>query len=222
MPSWGLLACFAVHATSHSVKQQYIPHGFGCLIPGTASRVFCDPKAPLDTRIKDFLSGLTVDEKIQLTGAAGGDVCSVVDGGVERYVIENVTQLIEVTGAVSSDCYYDPQGVSYCPTVFPVPLSMAASFNRTLWRLRGAVTGQEARAFNNLHVKRIYGAYVDLLAYGPDENVIMDPRNGRDAENPSEDGFLTGEYSVEYIKGAQEGEDKNYLQLSLGVKHYAV
>jgi len=201
---------------------QYEPHGFGCTIPGTASRVFCDPSKPDGERIKDFLSGLSISEKILLTGAAGGDVCSVIDGGVARYGIPNVTQLIEVTGAVSSDCYYDSEGVGYCPTVFPSPLSMASTFNRSLWHLKGSITGQEARAFNNLHVKRIYGAYVDLLAFGPDENVIMDPRNGRNGENPSEDGYLTGQYSVEYIRGAQEGEDPHYVQLALGVKHFAV
>lgn len=39
----------------------------------------------------------------------------------------------------------------------------------------------QARAFNNLHVPRIYNSlnFVDLLGFGPDLNLIMDPRNGR-------------------------------------------
>ena len=208
--------------TAPAAATQYLPHGFGCQIPATASRTFCDPAAPIAARLADFLQGLTLAEKILLTGAAFGDSCSVVDGGLPRYGIANVSQLIEVTGAVSSDCYYDSLGVGYCPTVFPAPLAVAASFNRSLMRLRGAVTGQEARAFNNLHVKRIYGNYVDLLGFGPDENLIVDPRNGRNGENPSEDGYLAGEYGVEYIKGAQEGEDPAHLMLSLAVKHYAL
>lgn len=201
---------------------QYTPHGFGCLVPETAARLFCNASAPLDARIADLISSLTLTEKVGLMGAAGGDPCSVVDGGLARYGIANVSQLIEVTGAVSSDCYYDGEGGAYCPTVFPAPLALAASFNRSLWRLKGAVTGQEARAFNNLHVKRIYGNQVDLLGFGPDLNIIVDPRNGRNGENPSEDGYLTGQYALEYIRGAQEGEDSAHVMLALGVKHFAL
>ena len=207
---------------STALAVQYTPHGFGCQVPATASRIFCDPAQPLAARQADFLAGLTLAEKILITGAAFGDSCSVVDGGVPRYGITNVSQLIEVTGAVSSDCYYDDQGGAFCPTVFPAPLALAASFNRSLWRYKGAVTGQEARAFNNLHVKRIYGNSVDLLGFGPDINLIVDGRNGRAGENPSEDGYLAGAYAVEYIRGAQEGEDPAHLMLSLGVKHYAL
>ena len=201
---------------------QYTPHGFGCQIPATANRLFCDPTAPLAARQADFLVGLSLQDKIALTGAAGGDPCSVVDGGVPSYGLVNVSQLIEATGAVSSDCFYDAAGTGYCPTVFPAPLALAASFNRSLMRYKGAVTGQEARAFNNLHVKRVYGNAVDLLAFGPDLNLIVDPRNGRNGENPSEDGYLSGEYALEYIKGAQEGEDPAHLMLALAVKHFAL
>jgi beta-glucosidase-like glycosyl hydrolase len=107
-----------------------------------------------------------------------------VDAGVPRLGIPALSNLIECTGAVSSNCYISPDGTSYCPTVFPAPLAVAASFNRSLMRLRGAVTGMEARAFNNLNVNRVYGNPVDLLAFGPDINLIVDPRNGRNGENP--------------------------------------
>ena len=115
-----------------------------------------------------------------------------------------------------------PDGTSYCPTVFPAPLAVAASFNRSLMRLRGSTTGVEARAFNNLHVDRIYLNPVDLLAFGPDLNLIVDPRNGRNGENPTEDGYLAGQYAIEYVRGAQEGpEDPSRLQLAMSLKHFA-
>ena len=89
-------------------------------------------------------------------------------------------------------------------------------------RLRGAVTGSEARAFNNLRVNRVYGNPVDLLAFGPDVNLIVDPRNGRNGENPSEDGTLAGIYAAEYVRGAQNSaDDAGHLMLSMAVKHYA-
>lgn len=202
---------------------QYTPHGFGCLDPSQRGLPYCDPAQPLAARVADLLSRLTPAEKIGLTGSSFGDLCSVVDSGVPRLFIPNVTQLIEVTGAVSSACYVDAAGASYCPTVFPAPLSLAASFDRRTWRLKGAVTGTEARAFNNLHVGRIYeaGNYVDLLAFGPDINLIVDPRNGRAGENPSEDPTLAAAYAVEVTRGMQEGEDSNYLLMSSALKHYA-
>ena len=203
----------------------YTPHGQACLTPDTQQLPFCDATLTPAARVKDLIGRLNLTEKIQLTGVVKGDLCAGLDGGVPRLGIEPVSCLIECTGAVSSSCYVDPSsGESFCPTVFPAPAAVAASFNRTLMRLRGAVTGMEARAFNNLHVDRIYGpdAHVDLLAFGPDINLIVDPRNGRNGENPSEDGYLAGAYAVEYVQGAQESpDDPSHLMLSMALKHYA-
>jgi beta-glucosidase-like glycosyl hydrolase len=200
------------------------PHGFACLTPATAGRVFCDARAPLAARVADLVGALTPAEKIGLLGAAGGDTCSVIDAGAPRLGLAPVTQLIEVTGAVSSACVADAGGDVRCPTVFPAPLALAASFNRSLMREKGRVTGVEARALNNAWATRIYSAlnYVDLLAFGPDLNVIVDPRNGRNGENPSEDPYLTGAYAVEVVRGAQEGEDAAHVMLSMAVKHFAL
>ena len=35
-------------------------------------------------------------------------------------------------------------------------------------------------------------------AFGPDLNLIVDPRNGRNGENPTEDGYLAGAYAIEW------------------------
>ena len=216
------LRLLALLASSASAVQ-YSPHGQGCVDASTQSLPFCDPRLPRAARVADLVGRLTLDEKIGLTGSAFGDMCSDIDAGVPRLRIPNVTQLIEVTGAVSSSCYVDAAGVSFCPTVFPSPLTLAASFSRRLMRLKGAVTGAEARAFNNLHVPRIYSEdnFVDLLGFGPDINLILDPRNGRNGENPTEDPLLGGVYAEEVTRGMQEGEDPHYLQLASMLKHFA-
>jgi beta-D-xylosidase 4 len=206
-----------------STSNAYLPHGQACLSDLTTGLPFCDPTLPRETRVADLIGRLNLTEKIALMGTYVGDVCAGVDGGVPRLDIQPISCLIECTGAVSSNCYVDGDtGASYCPTVFPAPLSTAASFNRSLFRLRGSVIGQEARAFNNLNVTRIYGNSVDLLAFGPDLNLIVDPRNGRNGENPSEDGYLAGSYAIEYVKGAQlNEEDPFHIQLSMALKHFA-
>ncbi len=170
-----------------------------------------------------MIARLTPEEKIGLSGTLPNtDICAGLDAGVPRLGIPALSNLIECTGAVSSNCYAAPDGTAYCPTIFPAPLAVAASFNRSLMRLRGAVTGMEARAFNNLNVARIYGNPVDLLAFGPDLNLIIDPRNGRNGENPSEDPYLASIYAEEYVRGAQESEDDPaHLQLAMSLKHFA-
>lgn len=199
-----------------------VPHGMACL-DATSSLPFCNVSLPLASRVADFIARLTLAEKISLTGsAAGTDQCAGLDTGVPRLGVEPVSNLIECTGAVSSACVVDASGGNRCPTVFPAPLAVAASFNRTLMRLRGAVTGIEARALNNARANRIYGNPVDLLAFGPDINLIVDSRNGRNGENPTEDGYLAGVYATEYVRGAQESvDDPAHLQVAMSLKHYA-
>ena len=206
-----------------SLARGLSPHGQACLTPATSALPFCNPALPLESRLSDLISRLTLAEKIGLSGTMPNtDMCAGVDAGVPRLDIPALSNLIECTGAVSSSCFNATDGTVYCPTVFPAPLSIAASFNRSLMRLRGAVTGIEARAFNNLQVNRIYGNPVDLLAFGPDLNLIVDPRNGRNGENPSEDGFLAGAYATEYVRGAQQSEaDPAHLQLAMSLKHFA-
>ncbi len=76
-----------------------------------------------------MIARLTLTETIGLLGTGPKfDLCSGVDQGVPRLDIPPVSTLIEVTGAVSARCYVDDMGVSFCPTVFPSPLSVAASF----------------------------------------------------------------------------------------------
>ena len=180
IPYYELLMKFVMISSLLIVSDAYIPHGQACQSAATQILPFCNPSLSIADRVFDLVGRLNLTEKYFLMGTMPGtDMCAGVDRGVDRLDIPPISNLIECTGAVSSNCYVDSTGTSYCPTVFPAPLSIAASFNRTLMRLKGTVTGQEARAFNNLAVNRVYGNPVDLLAFGPDINLIVDPRNGR-------------------------------------------
>lgn len=145
MPPPTVLAQLLAGLGLGALAVQYTPHGFGCLDGPTVGLPMCDPALPTAARVANLVSLLTTEEKIGLTGSFNGDLCSDIDAGVPRLGIPNVTQLIEITGTVSSSCYVDAGNVSYCPTVFPAPLSLAASFSRELWRQKGAVTGIEVR-----------------------------------------------------------------------------
>ena len=137
------LRLLALSCAGTALAVQYVPHGFGCIDGPTVTLPMCNTALPIADRVNNLISLLTTEEKIGLTGSFNGDLCSDIDAGVPRLSIPNVTQLIEITGTVSSSCYVDAGGVSYCPTVFPAPLALAASFSRPLWRQKGSVTGVE-------------------------------------------------------------------------------
>jgi beta-D-xylosidase 4 len=145
------------------------------------------------------------------------------DAGAPRLGIPSLNGLIETNSGVASSCYVDAGGASYCPTIFGAPLNLAASFNRSLWFAKGQVVGTELRAFMNLGVPRIYAPYalVGPFGYGPDINMILDPRNGRNGELPTEDPLLAGEYAAAYVQGCQSGPDPAYLKFAAFLKHYS-
>jgi hypothetical protein len=216
---------FAVTATaaaalSWSAAAQ--PAGRGCADNVTIPLPFCNPALPIPQRVSDLVGRMNLTEKVGLLASAPGtDECSVIDQGVPRLGIEYMQELVEANSGIASSCYVDASGASYCPTVFPAALTLAASFNRTAWKLKGQIVSDEARAMNNLRVPRIYGptGLVNLYLYGPDINLVLDPRNGRNGELASEDPFLSGAYAAQYVQGLQNGEDPRYAKVVANLKH---
>ena len=47
-----------------------------------------------------------------------------------------------------------------------------------------------------------------------------DPRWGRNQEAPGEDPHLTGQYIAHYVRGMQEGEDPDHVQIVATCKHF--
>ncbi|KAF9015366.1 glycoside hydrolase family 3 protein [Cyathus striatus] len=91
-------------------------------------------------------------------------------------------------------CLQDsPLGVRYADSVsaFPAAINLAASFNRTLMRQRGAALGAEFRG-KGVHV-----------ALGPMMNLARVPASGRNWEGFGSDPFLSGEGAYETIMGVQ-------------------
>ncbi|KAI0785996.1 beta-glucosidase [Abortiporus biennis] len=81
----------------------------------------------------------------------------------------------------------DADGVS----AFPAEINVAATFNRTLMRQRGAAMGAEFKG-KGVHV-----------ALGPMMNLMRAPASGRNWEGGGGDPFLSGEVAYETIMGIQ-------------------
>jgi beta-D-xylosidase 4 len=206
------------------------PNGYlwGCL-PGNVSSTFkfCDHTLPTAERVKDLVGRLTLDEKLGLLGPAKSGPwgerpgsCTDMDAGVARLGIPGYTHLVEDNSGAGSEC----AAPGRCATNFPGPTGMAASFNRSLWRLKGEIIATEQRAQNNVGGARGYEwplAKVGLTAFGPNINIARDPRFGRISELPGEDRMLSGAYAVEMVKGMQEGESfPKYIKLAAALKHF--
>ena len=188
---------------------------------GLEALPFCNATNGLDERVRDLVARLTVDEKVALMASGAA---------VPRLGVPACPFGEALHGSVSH-CYGgDPSaGISapergVCPTSFPHALLLAASFNRSLWRLVGDAISTEARSFNNLGVNGDLGKTVTgLMVWAPNLNLYRDPRWGRGHETPGEDPFLTSEFGVELISGMQTGvgnrTSTKYLKVASIVKH---
>src|SRR5215831_12260291 len=175
------------------------------LAPAQQPPRYKDPKAPLDRRVDDLLSRLTLEEKIsQLTN----DSPAIQRLDIPAYNWWN-------------ECLH---GVARAgrATVFPETIGLAATWDAGLiFRVATAIS-DEARAKHHEFVRRgKRNIYQGLTFWTPNINLFRDPRWGRGMETYGEDPVLTGRMATEFIKGIQ-GDDPKYLKAIATAKHYAV
>lgn len=170
-----------------------------------AGPAFLNPDLPVEQRVGDLLSRMTLDEKIsQLSYDAPG---------IERLALSPYNWW--------NECLHGVARAGYA-TVFPQAVSMAASWNRQLIKEVGVVTADEARAKHHEFVRRGQrGLYQGLTFWSPNINIFRDPRWGRGHETYGEDPYLTGQLGKAFVEGLQ-GDDPAYLKVVATAKHFAV
>ena len=168
---------------------------------------FRDTTLPLEERVKDLISRLTLEEKVQLMKH---DSPAIPRLGVPAYNWWN-----EALHGVART----PEKV----TVFPQAIGMAATFDTEALRKMGDVTSSEGRALFNEALKAGKGIaqYRGLTYWTPNINIFRDPRWGRGQETYGEDPFLTSRMGSAIVRGL-EGDDPHYLKAVACAKHYAV
>ena len=160
---------------------------------------------PLDTRVKDLVSKLTLEEKVSLLGYSSKAVPRL---GIPAYNWWN-EGLHGVARAGEA-------------TIFPQAIGMAATFNADLIKQVSTVISTEARAKYNLTIQKDrHLQYMGLTFWTPNINIFRDPRWGRGQETYGEDPFLTATIGSAFVKGLQ-GDDPRYLKASATAKHFAV
>ena len=163
--------------TSHACR----PGGAGAALP------YCDASLPTAARVADLVGRMTPLEKCAMTG----DGATVGGGGIERLGVEKYSWNTEALHGLAADCL-TVDGVTRCPTVFPVGPGMGATFNLSLAGKMGVAISDEARAMNNLGGCRNRGSggcgwgngnwYIGLNVWVPNLNINRDPRWGRNIE----------------------------------------
>ncbi|HVV56344.1 MAG TPA: glycoside hydrolase family 3 N-terminal domain-containing protein [Mucilaginibacter sp.] len=176
-----------------------------CTILKAQIPVYKDMSKPLDERVRDLVSRLTLEEKASLLGYNSKAVPRL---GIPAYNWWN-EGLHGVARAGEA-------------TIFPQAIGMAATFNDSLIRQVSNVISTEARAKYNLAIqKNRHLQYMGLSFWTPNINIFRDPRWGRGQETYGEDPYLTARMGSAFVEGLQ-GNDPHYLKASATAKHFAV
>jgi beta-glucosidase len=166
---------------------------------------FRNPDLPVEKRIDDLLSRLTLDEKLSLMVERAAPV--------ERLGIPAFPWWNEALHGVAR---------TGRATVFPQAIALAAAWDTDLMLRVATGISDEARAMNNMWVARDKRhLYQGLVFWSPNINISRDPRWGRGQETYGEDPFLTGAIGTAFVKGMQ-GASPRYLKTVATAKHYAV
>ncbi|WP_183580540.1 glycoside hydrolase family 3 C-terminal domain-containing protein [Mucilaginibacter sp. X5P1] len=165
--------------------------------------VYLDDSQPINVRVDDALSRMTLQEKINMIHAQS----KFSSPGVPRLGIpENWAD--DGPHGIRPDVLWDEwtqagQTNDSC-MAFPALTCLAATWNRDMSHLYGKSLGEEARYRNK------------NILLGPGVNIYRSPLNGRNFEYFGEDPFLTSKMVVPYIKGVQENG------VAACVKHFAL
>jgi beta-glucosidase len=138
--------------------------------------VYKDPKAPVESRIEDALSRLTLEEKVSLL--YGQDSMSL--HGVPRLDIPSLTMSDGPVGARWGKA-----------TAFPASIATASSWDLDLMKRVAQAMGKEFKYRGR------------AVALGPCVGVVRVPHGGRNFESFGEDPYFNGEMAAAYIQGMQ-------------------
>ncbi|MFA6852063.1 MAG: glycoside hydrolase family 3 N-terminal domain-containing protein [Bacilli bacterium] len=184
---------------------------------------------PIEERVEDLLSRMTIDEKLQQMHCFGcvytteeeldfiAQGINKVDGEfytfqgftvdqlnrIQKFMIEETR--LGIPAFISTECVHGAP--TPYTTIFPTNGALAATFDLELANKAAHIQGRELKM---LGFNRVYSPNVDIL---------RDGRWGRAGESYGEDPYLCGLFGAEAVKGLQsegiEATIKHYLAYSM-------
>jgi beta-glucosidase len=164
---------------------------------------YMDENHPLEERVKNALSLMTVEEKVALCHAQS----KFSSKGVARLGIPEIWMSDGPHGVreeILWDSWNEAKWTNDSCTAFPALTCLAATWNPAMSAIYGKAVGEEARYRNK------------SVLLGPGVNIYRTPLNGRNFEYMGEDPYLASRLVVPYIQELQ----KNGVAAS--VKHFAL
>jgi beta-glucosidase len=152
--------------------------------------IYLDISRPLDARVEDLLSRMTLEEKLALVHADS----KFTTAAIPRFNLPR-RWLSDGPHGVREDVGPDdwkPAGrTDDYASFMPALIGLAATWNVDLATAYGKVIGEEARQRGK------------QIMLGPGMNIMRTPLNGRNFEYPGEDPFLSSRMVVNYIRAVQ-------------------
>jgi len=188
--------------------------------------LYKDAKAPIEKRIDDLISRMTLEEKIlQLNQYTLGRNNNVNNVGEEvKKVPSEIGSLIyfdinpELRNSMQKKAMEESRlgipiifgydAIHGFRTIYPISLGQACSWNPGLVEQAWAVSAQEARMSG-----------VDWT-FSPMIDVARDPRWGRVAEGYGEDPYTNGVFAAASVRGYQGDDMSAENRMAACLKHY--
>lgn len=180
-----------------------------CMLPlGGDAQVYKDPKAPIEDRVNDLLSRMTLEEKISQMGMIrldqagkkgtqgigacespfiGAGEVAEISSRSKKYFRDSTR--LGIPPIQIAECLHG--FLSHGSTVFPQAIAQGSTWNLQLVRDMASAIAAEASS-----------AGVDQ-ALSPLFDIIRDPRYGRVEECYGEDYYLVGEMGAAFVVGMQ-------------------
>ena len=199
--------------------------------------VYKDALQPIDKRVADLLSRMTLEEKIAQLDMVPGE--SILETSKELSM-EKMEELFKENPKGSVHDVYPASAelanqiqryaientrlgipiifieeglhgyAGYGATTFPIPLGNASTWDTVLMRSIGRIIGTEARA---------HGVHMTL---GPNLDLAREPRWGRTEETFGEDTYLSSRMAVNLVKGMQGNSLKDNNTAVAEPKHFGI
>jgi len=167
--------------------------------------IYEDSSVPVEQRVQDLLSRMSLDDKVNLVVGVGMNLPGVSKAQKKDKVPGAAGNTFELTqlGIPSVVLADGPAGLRIEPvfdsvtnkkhyaTAFPIATVLSSTWNTELVNAIGTAMGEEVKEYG-----------VDVLL-APAMNIQYNPLAGRNFEYFSEDPFLSGYISAAYVNGIQ-------------------
>jgi len=175
--------------------------------------IYEDDRQPVEARVNDVLSQMTLEEKIRLVKGSG--MGSAIGYGSKEGIPGAVGTIVPIPRLGLPTLYLSdgPAGLRlstfgkenknphYC-TAFPIGTLLASTWNTELVEQVGIAMGNETREYG-----------IDVIL-GPGANIHRNPLCGRNFEYYSEDPVITGEIGAAMVNGIESNG------VGTSVKHF--